>query len=174
MPEEKIVVFMGSPRDLPFASKIKAFLKKEKFSVNCVYNVASAHRTPEKLLNDLKENETSSDNIVYVTVAGLSDALSGVVAGYTRYPVIACPPDSDKHGGDKVFSSTAMPRGIPVAYVVKPENAALFAVRIFALTNPKLKEQLDSFKQKMAKAVYDGAEEVEKVTQKKDVNRLAV
>ena len=90
------------------------------------------------------------------------------------YPVIACPPDSDKHGGDKVFSSTAMPNGIPVAYVVKPENAALVAVRIFALANPELKERLDKFKQKMAKAVYDGAEEVKKITQKKDVNRLAV
>ncbi len=54
MPEEKIVVLMGSPRDLQFAAKIKSFLKKEKFPVSCVYNVASAHRTPEKLLNDLQ------------------------------------------------------------------------------------------------------------------------
>jgi len=174
MPEEKIVVLMGSPRDLPFASKIKGFLEEEKFSVSCVYNVASAHRTPEKLLNDLKEYEKSGARIVYITVAGLSDALSGVVAGTTLRPVIACPPDSDKHGGVKVFSSTAMPKGIPVAFVTKPENAALAAVRIFALSNPELKEQLDKFKQKMEKAVYDGAEEVKKVTDKKDVNRLAV
>ena len=174
MPEEKIVVLMGSPRDLHFASKIKSFLKKEKFPVACEYNVASAHRTPEKLLNDLKAYEASGDSIVYVTVAGLSDALSGVVAGCTLNPVVACPPDSDKHGGAKVFSSTAMPKGIPVAYVAKPENAALVAVRILALSNPELREQLDKFKQKMAKAVYDGAEEVKKVTQKKDVNRLAV
>jgi 5-(carboxyamino)imidazole ribonucleotide mutase len=174
MPEEKIVVLMGSPRDLHFASKIKAFLKKEGFPVKCVYDVASAHRTPEKLLKDLREYEESGDSIVYITVAGLSDALSGVVAGYTLCPVVACPPDSDEHGGAKVFSSTAMPKGIPVAYVVKPENAALLAARILALSNPELKERLDKFKQKMAKAVYDGAEEVKKVTQKKDVNRLAV
>ena len=174
MPEEKIVVLMGSPRDLQFAAKIKNFLKKEKFPVSCVYNVASAHRTPEKLLNDLKENEKRGSRIVYVTVAGLSDALSGVVAGYTRFPVIACPPDSEEHGGAKVFSSTAMPKGIPVAYVAKPENAALVAIRIFALTNPELKESLDKFKQKMEKAVYEGAEEVKKITEKKDVNRLAV
>ena len=75
MPEEKIVVLMGSPRDLHFASKIKGFLKKEGFPVKCVYNVASAHKTPEKLLNDLKEYEESGDSIVYITVAGLSDAL---------------------------------------------------------------------------------------------------
>jgi phosphoribosylaminoimidazole carboxylase PurE protein len=167
MSRKKIIVLMGSPRDLPFASKIKAFLKKEKFPLNCVYNVASAHRTPEKLLNDLKENEKIGDCIVYITVAGLSDALSGVVAGYTCYPVIACPPDSDKHGGKKVFSSTAMPRGIPVAYVAKPENAALVAVRIFAMSDTELKKSLADYKKKMEKAVYDGAEEVRKVTQKK-------
>jgi 5-(carboxyamino)imidazole ribonucleotide mutase len=174
MPDEKIVVLMGSPRDLAFASKIKNFLKKESFPVSCVYDVASAHRTPEKLLNDLKGYEKSGDSIVYITVAGLSDALSGVVAGYTRYPVIACPPDSDKHGGAKVFSSTAMPKGIPVAYVAKPENAALVAVRILATSNLDLKKSLDKFKQKMSKAVYEGAEEVKKIIQKKDVNRLTV
>ena len=174
MPEETIVVLMGSPRDLSFAAKIKDFLKKEKFSISCVYNVASAHRTPEKLLNDLKENENSGASIVYITVAGLSDALSGVVAGSTIYPVIACPPDSETHGNAKIFSSTAMPKGIPVTFVAKPENAALAAVRIFALTNPELKEQLDKLKQKMVKAVYDGAQEVKKITKKKDVNRLAV
>jgi len=174
MPEERIVVLMGSPRDLQFASKIKNFLKKEGFQVSCEYNVASAHRTPEKLLNDLKRYEESGGSLVYITVAGLSDALSGVVAGYTTYPVVACPPDSEKYGDAKVFSSTAMPKGIPVAYVAKPENAALVAVRILAISNPELKKHLEKFKQKMAKAVYEGAEEVKRITQKKDVNRLTV
>ena len=174
MSKEKIIVLMGSARDLQFAAKIKDFLKKEKFSVIPIFNVASAHRTPEKLLNDLKEYEEHNKNVVYITVAGLSDALSGVVAGFTRFPVIACPPDSEKYGAVKVFSSTAMPQGIPVAYVVKPENAALLAIRIFALNNSDLKEQLNKFKQKMAKSVYEGAEEVKKITRKKDVNRLTV
>lgn len=174
MPKEKIIILMGSPRDLQFAAKVKDFLKKEKFSIVPIFNVASAHRTPEKLLNDLKEYEQSNQNIVYITVAGLSDALSGVVAGFTSFPVIACPPDSEKYGAVKVFSSTAMPKGIPVAYVVKPENAALIAIRIFALSNSELKGQLNKYKQKMAKAVYEGAEEVRKITRKKDVNRLTV
>ncbi len=174
MSKEKIVVLMGSPRDLPFASKIKAFLETQKFPVDCVYNVASAHRTPEKLLKDLKEYEKCAVPLVYVTVAGLSDALSGVVAGTTLHPVVACPPDSGKHNGAKVFSSTAMPTGVPVAYVVKPENAALVALRIFALSNPELKKCLEKYCKKMAKAVYDGDKEVKKITQKKHVNRLAV
>jgi 5-(carboxyamino)imidazole ribonucleotide mutase len=167
MPKEKIIVLMGSPRDLSFASRIKDFLREENFPVACIYNVASAHRTPQKLLKNLQDYEESGGNIVYITVAGLSDALSGVVAGYTKYPVIACPPDSEKYGGAKVFSSTAMPRGIPVAYVSKPENAALAAVRILALSNPTLNESLGRFKQKMEKSVYEGAEEVKKITENK-------
>jgi 5-(carboxyamino)imidazole ribonucleotide mutase len=166
MPKEKIVVLMGSPRDLSFASRIKAFLKEEKIPVTCIYNVASAHRTPQKLLKDLQENEDSG-NLVYITVAGLSDALSGVVAGYTKYPVIACPPDSERYGSAKVFSSTAMPRGISVAYVAKPENAALVAVKILALVNPALNESLNRFKERMEKSVYEGAEEVKKASETK-------
>lgn len=160
MPKEKIVVLMGSLRDLLFASRIQDFLKEEKIPLTCVYNVASAHRTPQKLLKDLQEEEESGDNLVYITVAGLSDALSGVVAGYTKYPVIACPPDSEKYGSTKIFSSTAMPKGIPVAYVAKPENAALVAARILALTNSTLNESLRRFKEKMEKSVYEGAKRI--------------
>jgi 5-(carboxyamino)imidazole ribonucleotide mutase len=164
MPKEKIIILMGSARDLEFASRIKDFLKKEKFPVTCTFDVASAHRTPQKLLKDLQTYEGSGDKLVYITVAGLSDALSGVVAGYTKHPVIACPPDSEKYGNAKIFSSTAMPRGIPVAYVSKPENAALTAVRILALSNPAFDESLARFREKMEKTVYDGAEEVKKAS----------
>ena len=166
MPKEKIIVLMGSARDLKFASRITDFLREENFPVTCIYNVASAHRTPQKLLKDLQEYEESGDKLVFITVAGLSDALSGVVAGYTKFPVIACPPDSEKYGSTKIFSSTAMPKGIPVAYVSKPENAALAAVRILALSNPALNESLSQFKQKMEKSVYEAAEEVRKISEK--------
>jgi 5-(carboxyamino)imidazole ribonucleotide mutase len=167
MSKEKIIVLMGSARDLNFASRIRDFLKEERIPVTCIYNVASAHRTPQKLLKDLQEYEEDGDNLVFITVAGLSDALSGIVAGYTKYPVIACPPDSEKYGSNKVFSSTAMPKGIPVAYISKPENAALAAVKILALSNSILYQNLGRFKQKMEESVYKGAEEVKKITEKK-------
>ena len=67
-----------------------------------------------------------------------------------------------------------MPKGVPVAFVIKPENAALLAVRIFGMFNPDLKRSLAEYKQKMTKAVFDGAKEVKKITQKKDINRLTV
>ena len=50
MPQGKIVVFMGSKRDYDFASRIKEFLQKEDFGVQCEYVVSSAHKTPKNLL----------------------------------------------------------------------------------------------------------------------------
>jgi 5-(carboxyamino)imidazole ribonucleotide mutase len=167
MPKDKIIVLMGSKSDHKFASRIGDFLRDEGFPVECEYNVASAHRTPNKLLNDLQEYENSGDNIVLITVAGLSDALSGVVAGYTKYPAIACPPDSEKYEGVKIFSSVAMPKGIPVAYIPKPENAALASVKILALSNHSLYDSFRRYKQKTERNVYESAEEVKKISKSK-------
>ena len=161
MPKGKIVVLMGSLKDYEFASRIGAFLDDEEFPVPCEYNVVSAHRTPKKLLDDLDDYEEAGENTVFITVAGLSDALSGVVAGYTKYPVIACPPDAEKYQWAKTFSSTVTPRGIAVAYVPKPENAALAAIKILALSDQSLHKDLLRLKQKMEKKVYTNAEELE-------------
>lgn len=160
MPLEKIIVLMGSKSDYEFASRVKQFLEKEKFPVKCEFNVASAHKTTMKLLDDLAIYEKSKDNIVFITVAGLSDALSGVVASYTKYPVIACPPDSEQFGWAKVFSSIMTPKGIAVTFVSSPENAALAAVKILALPNPRLQKRVIELKQRMQKAVYEAAKEM--------------
>jgi len=148
MTRQRLIVLMGSKSDLPFAQQIGDFLTKEDFSIKCEYTVASAHRTPEVLLNKLRNYEESSDDIVYITVAGLSDALSGVAAGFTKYPVIACPPDLDKLGWTKAFSSVMTPRGVPVLLAPNPENAALAAVKILELANPSLRKEIERYMQK--------------------------
>jgi len=162
MTKQKIVVWMGSSSDIPFAHRIGDFVESERFSVRCEYRVSSAHKTPGKLLKELKVYEQSGDDIVYITVAGLSDALSGVVAGYSSYPVIACSPDGEKHGWSKVFSSVMTPRGVAVSYVVKPENAALVAVKILALSNPSLCGEIEGFMQRMRKTVENADEQLRK------------
>jgi len=85
--------------------------------------------------------------------------LSGVVAGISQHPVIACPPDLEKHGLPKAFSSMMMPQGIAVSLVSTPENAALAAVKILALSDLSLKkhvtEYLDKLKDVVAKADAD-------------------
>jgi 5-(carboxyamino)imidazole ribonucleotide mutase len=160
MPKEKIVVLMGSKSDYDFAKRIQQFLEKEGFPVRCEFDVASAHKTTKKLLDDLAEYEKSGDHVVFITLAGLSDALSGVVAGYSKYPVIACPPDSEQFGWAKAFSSIMMPKGVAVTFVSNPENAALAAVKILALSNPELQKKVIDFKKRLEKTVFDAAREV--------------
>jgi 5-(carboxyamino)imidazole ribonucleotide mutase len=91
---------MGSGRDLEFCREVAKHLKM--LGVGYEFRVASAHKTPEKVLTILKEFE--KEKVIYVTVAGRSNALSAFVDANTTKPVIACPPYSEKYGGADVFS----------------------------------------------------------------------
>ena len=158
MPEQKVVILMGSRSDVNFATSIADLLKH--FDVKYEFRIASAHKTPRELLKILEKYEESEDKIVYITVAGLSDALSGVVAGFTKYPVIACPPDSEKYGWSKVFSSTITPRGVPVLFVADPENAALAAAKILAISDSPLQKNIARYQQKKREEVIEADKEI--------------
>jgi len=160
MPDQKIVILIGSSSDMPFAHRVEDFLKENRIPIKCEYRVNSAHRNPEKLLQDLKGFEQSKDDIVFITVAGLSDALSGVVAGYTTRPVIACPPDFKTYGWSKFFSSVVTPKSVPVAFVPEPENAALAAARILALSDASLKKAVEKHRDAAKEAVVKADKEV--------------
>ncbi|MBS7614969.1 AIR carboxylase family protein [Candidatus Bathyarchaeota archaeon] len=163
MPSQRMVVLMGSKSDLNFAHKVEEFLKQEGFSVNCEYVIASAHRAPDYLLKRLDDDEKKGDDdVVYVTIAGMSDALSGVTAGFTTRPVIACPPDIEKYGPMKVFSSVMTPTGVPVMLVSKPENAALAAIKILALNNPSLRKEIAAYIQRKRKESVEANSKVTK------------
>ena len=62
----KIVIIMGSERDLEFCREIAKYLKL--LTVDYEFRVASAHKTPEKVLQILKEFE--KEKIVFIPVAG--------------------------------------------------------------------------------------------------------
>jgi 5-(carboxyamino)imidazole ribonucleotide mutase len=134
----KAVILMGSEKDLEFCREIAKHLKR--LSVNYVFRVASAHKTPENVLAILKEFE--NENIVYVTVAGRSNALSAFVDANTTKPVIACPPYSEKYGGADIFSSLRVPSGIGSVVTIEPEGAAIAVAKIFALSNKELDKQV--------------------------------
>jgi phosphoribosylaminoimidazole carboxylase PurE protein len=158
MPGQKVVILMGSRSDTEFASAIADSLKK--FDVSHEFRIASAHKTPRELLTILDEYENSEEDVVYITVAGLSDALSGTVAGFTKYPVIACPPDSEKYGWAKIFSSTITPRAVSVLFVARPENAALAATKILALSNSSLQKKIANHQQGKREAVIAADKEI--------------
>ncbi len=140
MPGERVIVILGSRKDLRFSIPIGETLNE--FGVAYEYRVASAHKTPKKLLQILEEYEGSDDNIVYITVAGRSNALSGFVDANTRRPVIACPPYSEEFGGADVLSSLRMPSGVAPLVVLEPEAAALAAVKILGLGSQELCEKV--------------------------------
>ncbi len=149
-----VVILMGSKSDLDFAEKIGETL--EDYGVEYTYRVASAHKTPRKVLKILEEY----DNVVYITVAGRSNALSGFVDANTTSPVIACPPYSSKFGGMDVLSSLRMPSGVAPAVVLEPVNAAFLALKILSVGSPDLREKIESSQKKARDKLEDADSEV--------------
>ncbi len=160
MLSQKVIILMGSKKDLDFALPTSRVL--ERFDVDYEYRIASAHKTPMELLEILEEYEHSDDKIVYVTIAGMSNALSGFVDANTRYPVIACPPYSEKFGGADIYSSLRMPSGVVPLVVLGPENAALAAIKILSLENPSLQKKFSQFQSEKRKRVKIADDELKK------------
>lgn len=137
----KVVIIMGSKADLYWANEIKKAL--DSFGVDSVLRIASAHKVPLKCYGLIKEYE--KENVVFITIAGMSNALSGFTDAQTHCPVIACPPYSDKFGGADLFSSVRMPSGVAPLTVLNPENAALAAAKIIGLCNPVVQSKVVDF-----------------------------
>ena len=127
----KAVIIMGSESDRDFAQKI--ILELEKHSIRYDINVASAHKQPLEVLNIIKSN-SGEKGIVYITLAGRSNALSGFVAANSEFPVIACPPFKDKTDMlVNIQSTLQMPSNAPVLTILDPGNCALAVKRILDL-----------------------------------------
>ncbi|MCX8150531.1 MAG: AIR carboxylase family protein [Candidatus Bathyarchaeota archaeon] len=137
----KAVIIMGSERDLEFSREIAKNLKA--LNVDYELRVASAHKTPEKVLSILKE--FANEKVVYVTVAGRSNALSAFVDSNTTKPVIACPPYSDKYGGADIYSSLRVPSGVGTLVTIEPDGAAIAVAKIFAIENEALKKLIEKY-----------------------------
>ncbi|RLF58369.1 MAG: 5-(carboxyamino)imidazole ribonucleotide mutase [Thermoplasmata archaeon] len=144
----KVHIIMGSKSDQHVGEKIIDTL--EKFGVDYRLDIASAHRTPERV----KELVENSDADVFIGVAGLSAALPGVMASHTTKPVIGVPV-SGKVNLDAILSIVQMPPGIPVAAVGldRGENAALLAIEILSLKYEELKEKLREYREEMKRKI---------------------
>jgi 5-(carboxyamino)imidazole ribonucleotide mutase len=137
----RVVILMGSEQDFEFCREIAKHLKA--LGIDYEFRVASAHKTPEKVLEILKEIE--NERIVYVTVAGKSNALSAFVDANTVRPVIACPPYSEKFGGADVYSSLRVPSGVGSLVTIEPEGAAIAAAKIFAIGDQELGNRIREY-----------------------------
>jgi len=158
----KVLIIMGSDSDLPVMEETARIL--DEFAVPYTMTVASAHRTPARTQKLVKDAEKNGVDVI-IGAAGMAAHLPGVMASHTVLPVIGIPLDSSPlKGMDALLSIVQMPPGIPVATVsvgkAGAKNAAILAVQIIALRDPKLTKQLQDYRRRMAQEVEEKADKI--------------
>jgi 5-(carboxyamino)imidazole ribonucleotide mutase len=126
--------------------------------------VVSAHRTPEAMVSYAKAAAGRGLKLI-IAGAGGAAHLPGMVASLTPLPVLGVPVQSKMLSGvDSLLSIVQMPAGVPTAtFAIGPSgatNAALFAVRLLALTDAKLARALVAFRSEAAQRSLDSSEQL--------------
>ncbi len=147
--DQLVVIFMGSRKDEEFAAGIGRRL--EEFGVAYETRALSAHKAPGQVLEALEEYERAGRTVVYIAVAGKSNALGPVLSANSLSPVINCPPLGEYK--QDLYSSLRTPTGVPCSTVLEPENAALHAVKILAARSVNLKDKLEEWRRNQRKQV---------------------
>ena len=153
--EIDILILMGSDSDWEVMRETGKLL--DDFAVTYEARVSSAHRTPERTLELVRNAENRGCKVI-IAGAGAAAHLAGVVAGHTLLPVIGIPLNATSlQGLDALLATVQMPAGIPVASMAIGKagaaNAAIFALQIIATANPKIAEQLANYRQEMTTKV---------------------
>ena len=148
-----VPIIMGSKSDLDQGKAVATALAD--FGIDSEIRVASAHKAAAYVLDLLAAYEADPRPKVYVTIAGRSNALSGLVDGNVAAPVIACPPYSDRFGGADVFSSLRMPSGIAPAVVLEPGGAALLAAKVLGLGDEAVRALVESAQARSTQTIID-------------------
>jgi 5-(carboxyamino)imidazole ribonucleotide mutase len=149
----RVVILMGSKSDLDHVAKIVSAC--EALGLETERHIASAHKSARYLLDLLERSEARDEPMVYITVAGRSNALSGMADANVAAPVIACPPYSASFGGADIYSSLRMPGGVAPLVVLEPAAAALAAAKILALAEPTLRERVRRYQAEMAQQIMN-------------------
>ena len=162
MPPISVLILMGSDSDAPVMQGAVEVLRE--FGIATEMTVASAHRSPERVMR-LVRDAPGRGVKVFIVGAGAAAHLAGVVAAHTTLPVIGVPIDSSAlRGLDALLSTVQMPPGVPVATVSigKPgaSNAAVLAAQILAVGNQEMAAKLDAYKRRLADKVEQAAERV--------------
>ena len=143
-----VVILMGSAADREHCAVMAQLLTS--LEVDFVQRVGSAHKTPEHVLEIIDHYESAERPVVWITVAGRSNALSAFVDAKVVSPVISCPPLSMP---EDVWSSLRMPSDVAPMVVLDPKNAALAAAKIVAQNDPQLRERIGTHKAREAAKV---------------------
>src|SRR3954471_409121 len=144
----QVMILMGSQNDAPIMQGAVDVLKELGISVEMT--VASAHRSPERVLRLIREAGERGVE-VFIVGAGAAAHLAGVVAAHVTQPVVRVPIDSSALKGlDALLSTVQMPPGVPVATVSigKPgaTNAGVLAAQILGVSDERIAKKLDEYK----------------------------
>jgi len=152
-------ILMGSDSDLPVMQEAASML--QEFGIEYEMSIASAHRTPKKVL---EYSQTAEKRGIKVIIAGAGWAahLAGVIASQTTLPVIGVPMDSSPLKGiDALLATVQMPGGVPVATMSLgkggAKNAGIFAAQIIGTSDVKVANRLKVFKVEMEREVEEKA-----------------
>lgn len=162
---EFISIIIGSKNDY---NVMKACVDTfETFGVAYEIIISSAHRSPERTKNYIKDAEAKGAQ-AFIAVAGMAAHLAGAVASSTVKPVIGVPMGgSELSGVDALYSTVQMHAGMPVATVAIGQagaiNSAYLAMQILALRNGELAIKLLEDRVAKAKKVEMDSLEIEKV-----------
>lgn len=153
-PRPLVGILMGSKSDWEVMSNAAETLKR--FGVPCECMVASAHRTPQRVMDFASMAEARGFEVL-IAAAGGAAHLAGVVAAHTLLPVLGVPMQSVLQGLDSLLSTAQMPAGIPVGTLAIGKagatNAALLAVAIIAGTRPELRDKLRAFREEQQQKI---------------------
>jgi 5-(carboxyamino)imidazole ribonucleotide mutase len=157
----KVLIVMGSDSD--YQQLTPAWKVLEDLSVDFEVNVASAHRSPDRVVA-LSRGARDAGFGVILAAAGGAAHLAGVIAAHTTLPVVAVPIVFGTLGGvDALLSAVQMPSGVPIASVGigGARNAGLFAAAILSASDPELAARLEAFRVQQAAKVAEADERVQ-------------
>ena len=144
-------VIMGSSSDEAIVAETVSVL--DQMGIENEVTVASAHRTPEKVMEYVTSARERGIEVL-IAAAGGSAGLPGVAASWTTLPVIGIPlPSSDLNGVDALYAIAQMPPGIPVACVAVgswgARNAAFLAAQILGIKHDSIRAAYDDYRQSL-------------------------
>ena len=142
---------MSSSSDEPVVQAAIDIL--DQLKVDYEVRVMSAYRNPERVREyALSARERGIE--VFISAAGGSAALGGVLAAWSTIPVIGIPLASgDLNGIDALMATAQMPPGVPVACMAVgswgARNAALFAAQVLGIKHDDIRESFENYRKEL-------------------------
>jgi 5-(carboxyamino)imidazole ribonucleotide mutase len=160
-----VSIVIGSKSDYEIMKSCSDTL--EAFGVSYEMIISSAHRSPERTKEYIKNAEKKGAK-VFIAAAGMAAHLAGVLSSQTVKPIIGVPMSASALAGiDALLSTVQMPAGMPVATVAIGKagaiNSAYLAMQILALDNEELAIKLKEDRISKAKKVEIDSMEIETI-----------